>query len=260
MAEIKTQDSLKALEDQKAGETETSKYETIRKMQAKSEAASPDANNRYAFVSYFKDPEFTGIFEQNYKSSKDSKGTGNNNIDLSMGREKIPGVVMLRPTYASYLQKGTYMLNFDKLKGSMEQKMQRQLREQLSAQRVRCTHLYSDSLANGDAEKYNDLAALQGWITEREAAGRNPDIALFGQELSDAVMAKYGVSCVAVCNVRVLKEKDGYRSVHLFKVYDLVTGKLLQFNIQTLDYISSENEIAFFIANCAKELGQRIKR
>ncbi|MFL5764225.1 MAG: M48 family metallopeptidase [Bacteroidia bacterium] len=233
--------------------TEENKYSRIKAQQTSSSSETTEAKLAYAFIDQFKDDEFTAMYNQAYIRSKNRSHTGTAYLFLGDKKKPVPLAVIVDPTFSIYPSKK------ELIKSESEKiEQQREIYIKMLATEIKkksLPHIIlrpTDSLGLS-ADEYNDRAKLHRWFLEREKNGNNPDPIVFGAGDMQALADKYGTPFFAFCVVRVVDQAND-RTDHVFKVYNVVTGELVRFEVKFINYLSKPADMLYHINDCLEQL------
>ncbi|MGZ4055855.1 MAG: M48 family metallopeptidase [Bacteroidia bacterium] len=250
--QLKTQDSINSISENK----EQNKYATIKALQTK-DANSTKNKIKFAFVTFFKDKEFSEMFDRNLNASKRKSDLKTVKADLSLKKESIPKVLIVDP-YFSY-----YPTKVDNFKKDIEKaEFQRgkyisMISAEMKKNKIEYQLIDDEDSLQTDIAAYNDRSSLHRWIIEREKNGSNPDALVLSVEDCQEIATKYGTPYIVLCGIKTIDEIKGQKSIHVFKVYNILSGDLVQFDVKVSNFIVNAQDMSMVIAYCVKELANK---
>lgn len=236
---------------------ETSKYSKIKTLQTKSESNYFENSLKFAFVNFFKDEEFTTIFDKNAKDRKIKIEKEKMMIDLTLKRTAITKVVFVDP-FISYYPLKKESLKKEIEKSAVQKKKYIDLIEAEAKKRKINYQIIdkNDSVAFS-IEAYNDRVAIHSWIVEREKNGTNPDAMVLSAENIHKIVEKYGTPYFVFSGIKSLGEDMGPKTVHSFKVYNILSGELIQFDVKIANYVATPQDISLGITGSFNTLSPK---
>lgn len=235
---------------------ESSKYDKIKSLQIKNDANTVENRLKFVFVNLFKEDEFSKMFDRSWNASRKRNGDAKVALDLSLKGVNISKIVVVDPTFTSSPSRG------DSFKKDLEkcQFQKRKYTEMLTSEMKKNSINFqfmdgSDSIL--DKNIYNDRAILHAWIVEREKNGCNPDALVLSAGNYQELVAKYGSPYFVFSGMRTSTDTHGPKTIYTFKVYNILTGELVQFNANVEGYIATAQDLSVTIAFSVKELAKK---
>lgn len=246
-------DSLSSLSVEK----ESSKYEKIKTLQTKNEINSLEYKLKFAFVNFFKDDEFSNIFEKNSKAYKRKLEREKALVDLSLKITPITKVVFVDPFFTYYPLKRENLKKEIERTAIQKKKYVDFINTEAAKQKLNYQIIDKNDTIGLSIEAYKDRAAIHSWIIEREKNGTNPDVLVLGTENMHKLAEKYGTPFFIFSGIKSIGEEMGPKTVHFFKVYNILSGELVYFDLKIANYVANAQEFSLGLKECLIDLSKR---
>jgi hypothetical protein len=122
-------------------------------------------------------------------------------------------------------------------------------------QKQKVAYQLPDDPYSGSVQAFNEMAALHAWIIEREEYGTNADAIVLASSGIRAIAEKYGTPYFVFSGIRTI-QVNGDKTIYWFKVYNINTGELVQFNVNLDTYLAAIPNLSMSISNSIKELSK----